>query len=151
MTAVPRLILLPLAKFDKPGLRRRAPEPRSSDALYFMGPEPRCMADQKAAAVHVREPWWECGTSSKSIGLSFFTLMHDVVATNKPYGNNARKGAVRKRSQRKGKLNAETAWTKSSREPKQHDQRQRASDQDILRALNLRKVFAYNKLSSART
>jgi len=34
------------------------------------------------------------------------------MATNKPYGDNARKGAVRKRTQRKGKLMGKTAWTK---------------------------------------
>jgi len=34
------------------------------------------------------------------------------MATNKPIGDNARKGAVRKRSQRKGKLMGMTAWTK---------------------------------------
>jgi hypothetical protein len=34
------------------------------------------------------------------------------VATNKPYGDNARKGAVRKRSQLKGKLMGKPEWTK---------------------------------------
>jgi len=34
------------------------------------------------------------------------------MATNKPHGDNARKGAVRKRTQRKGKLMGKTAWTK---------------------------------------
>jgi hypothetical protein len=34
------------------------------------------------------------------------------MATNKPTGDNARKGAVRKRSQLKGKLMGKTAWTK---------------------------------------
>jgi hypothetical protein len=34
------------------------------------------------------------------------------MATNKPIGDNARKGAVKKRSQRKGKLMGKTAWTK---------------------------------------
>lgn len=34
------------------------------------------------------------------------------MAVNKPKGDNARKGAVRKRTQRKGKLMGETAWTK---------------------------------------
>src|SRR5438128_1463354 len=33
-------------------------------------------------------------------------------AINKPLGDNARKGAVKKRSQRKGKLMGKTAWTK---------------------------------------
>jgi hypothetical protein len=33
------------------------------------------------------------------------------VATNKPTGDNARKGTVRKRSQLKGKLMGKTAWT----------------------------------------
>jgi hypothetical protein len=41
--------------------------------------------------------------------------VEDAVATNKPYGDNARKGAVRKRSQRKVKLEGKTAWTKRSR------------------------------------
>jgi len=36
------------------------------------------------------------------------------MAVNKPYGDSARKGAVRKRSQRKGKLMGKTAWTKRS-------------------------------------
>lgn len=34
------------------------------------------------------------------------------MASNKPIGDNARKGAVKKRSQRKGKLLGKTAWTK---------------------------------------
>lgn len=34
------------------------------------------------------------------------------MAVNKPKGDNARKGAVKKRSQRKGKLMGKTAWTK---------------------------------------
>ena len=38
------------------------------------------------------------------------------MAVNKPIGDSARKGAVRKRSQRKGKLIGKTAWTKRSRE-----------------------------------
>ena len=37
------------------------------------------------------------------------------MAVNKPVGDNARKGAVRKRSQRKGKLMGETAWTKRTK------------------------------------
>ena len=34
------------------------------------------------------------------------------MAVNKPTGDNARKGAVRKRSQLKGKVMGKTAWTK---------------------------------------
>ena len=34
------------------------------------------------------------------------------MAVNKPQGDNARKGAVRKRTQLKGKLIGKTAWTK---------------------------------------
>jgi hypothetical protein len=34
------------------------------------------------------------------------------MATNKPYGDNARKGAVKKRSQLKTKLLGQKAWTK---------------------------------------
>ena len=34
------------------------------------------------------------------------------MAVNKPVGDNARKGAVKKRTQLKGKLMGETAWTK---------------------------------------
>ena len=34
------------------------------------------------------------------------------MAVNKPTGDNARKGAVKKRSQLKGKLQGKTAWTK---------------------------------------
>jgi hypothetical protein len=37
------------------------------------------------------------------------------MAVNKPAGDNARKGAVRKRTQRKGKLMGKTAWTKRSK------------------------------------
>ena len=37
------------------------------------------------------------------------------MATNKPYGDNARKGAVRKRSQRKTKVMGEDHWTKRNR------------------------------------
>jgi hypothetical protein len=38
------------------------------------------------------------------------------MASNKPTGDNRRIGAVRKRSQRKGKLMGKTAWTKRSKE-----------------------------------
>lgn len=38
------------------------------------------------------------------------------MATNKPSGDNARKGAVRKRSQLKTKVEGEAHWTKRSRE-----------------------------------
>jgi hypothetical protein len=38
------------------------------------------------------------------------------MAVNKPAGDNARKGAVRKRAQRKGNLSGTTAWTKRSKE-----------------------------------
>ena len=34
------------------------------------------------------------------------------MAVNKPTGDDARKGAVKKRTQRKGKLMGKTAWTK---------------------------------------
>ena len=34
------------------------------------------------------------------------------MAANKPVGDNARKGAVKKRSQLKGELQGKTAWTK---------------------------------------
>ena len=34
------------------------------------------------------------------------------MAVNKPKGDNARKGAVKKRTQGKGKLMGKTAWTK---------------------------------------
>jgi hypothetical protein len=37
------------------------------------------------------------------------------MAVNKPTGDNARKGAVRKRSQRRGKLLGRTAWTKRNK------------------------------------
>lgn len=37
------------------------------------------------------------------------------MATNKPYGDNARKGAVRKRSQRQTRIMGEKRWTKRSR------------------------------------
>jgi hypothetical protein len=37
------------------------------------------------------------------------------MATNKPTGDNARKGAVKKRSQVKTKLGGVTAWTKRSK------------------------------------
>jgi hypothetical protein len=37
------------------------------------------------------------------------------MATNKPYGDNARKGALRERSQRKTKVMGDDHWTKRSR------------------------------------
>ena len=37
------------------------------------------------------------------------------MAVNKPYGDNARKGAVRKRSQRKTKMMGKKHWTKRSK------------------------------------
>ena len=39
----------------------------------------------------------------------------DVMAVNKPVGDSARKGAVRKRSQLKTKMAGKTQWTKRSR------------------------------------
>jgi hypothetical protein len=38
------------------------------------------------------------------------------MAVNKPAGDNARKGAVKKRTQRKTKLMGKTAWTKRNKE-----------------------------------
>jgi hypothetical protein len=38
------------------------------------------------------------------------------MAVNKPVGDRARKGAVKKRTQRKGKLMGKTAWTKRNTE-----------------------------------
>ncbi len=37
------------------------------------------------------------------------------MAVNRPTGDNSRKGAVRKRTQLKGKLMGKTAWTKRSK------------------------------------
>jgi hypothetical protein len=37
------------------------------------------------------------------------------MATNKPTGDSARKGAVKKRTQRKATLGGATAWTKRSK------------------------------------
>jgi hypothetical protein len=37
------------------------------------------------------------------------------MAVNRPTGDSARKGAVRKRSQLKGKLMGKTAWTKRNK------------------------------------
>ncbi len=37
------------------------------------------------------------------------------MATNKPIGDSGRRGAVKKRSQRKGKLMGKTAWTKRTK------------------------------------
>jgi hypothetical protein len=37
------------------------------------------------------------------------------MAVNKPTGDYARRGAVKKRSQRQGKLTGKAAWTKRSR------------------------------------
>jgi hypothetical protein len=39
----------------------------------------------------------------------------DAVATNKPVGDNARKGAVKKRTQIKTTLGSASAWTKRSK------------------------------------
>ena len=41
--------------------------------------------------------------------------MEVVMAINKPKGDNARKGAVRKRSQLKTKVEGEAHWTKRTR------------------------------------
>jgi hypothetical protein len=38
------------------------------------------------------------------------------MAKNKPTGDNARKGAVKKRTQRKSKLMGKTAWTKRNKD-----------------------------------
>ena len=37
------------------------------------------------------------------------------MASNEPVGDNARKGAVRKRTQLKGKVMGKTAWTKRNK------------------------------------
>jgi hypothetical protein len=37
------------------------------------------------------------------------------MASNEPVGDNARKGAVRKRTQLKGKIMGKTAWTKRNK------------------------------------
>jgi hypothetical protein len=39
------------------------------------------------------------------------------MAVNKPMGDNARKGAVKKRSQFKSKLSGITAWTNAAKRP----------------------------------
>jgi hypothetical protein len=50
-----------------------------------------------------------------------------IMAVNKPKGDNARKGAVRKRSQLKTKIEGESHWTKRSRESGQFmDQKKKA-------------------------
>jgi hypothetical protein len=41
--------------------------------------------------------------------------MGEKMAVNKPVGDNARKGAVKKRTQLKTKLGGVTAWTKRSK------------------------------------
>jgi hypothetical protein len=43
-------------------------------------------------------------------------LLEVAMAVNRPIGDNARKGAVRKRTQRKTRLMGKTAWTKRSKE-----------------------------------
>ena len=48
-------------------------------------------------------------------GLARLGRMEDNMATNKPYGDSARKGAVRKRSQLKSKLLGKTDWVKRDR------------------------------------
>ena len=50
------------------------------------------------------------------------------MAVNKPVGDNARKGAVRKRSQLKTKMQGEARWTKRSKASGQFlDQKKSAS------------------------
>jgi len=50
------------------------------------------------------------------------------MAVNKPVGNNARKGAVRKRSQLKTKVEGESHWTKRSKSTGQFmDQKNKTS------------------------
>jgi len=52
----------------------------------------------------------------KSAGFEWATTAREIsVATNKPVGDNARKGAVKKRSQLKTKLGGATAWTKRNK------------------------------------
>jgi hypothetical protein len=43
------------------------------------------------------------------------TARKTIMAVNKPVGDNARKGAVKKRSQVKTKLGGASAWTKRSK------------------------------------
>lgn len=50
------------------------------------------------------------------------------MATNKPPGDNARKGAVRKRSQLKTKVEGDAHWTKRSRETGQFMDQKKAPD-----------------------
>jgi hypothetical protein len=52
----------------------------------------------------------------KSAGSGWTTAAREnSVATNKPVGDNARKGAVKKRSQLKTKLAGAMAWTKRNK------------------------------------
>jgi hypothetical protein len=48
--------------------------------------------------------------------VSFRAKQEIGMAVNKPTGDSARKGAVRKRTQRKGKLMGKPAWTKRNKE-----------------------------------
>jgi hypothetical protein len=49
------------------------------------------------------------------------------MAVNKPKGDNARKGAVRKRSQLKTKIEGKSHWTKRSRESGQFMDQKKSS------------------------
>ena len=57
------------------------------------------------------------------------------MATNKPVGDNARKGAVKKRTQLKTKLGGATAWTKRNKKSGEFKARiNRASNRFVRKA-----------------
>ena len=50
------------------------------------------------------------------VAIRFVRWRNPTDGRNKPIGDSARKGAVKKRTQRKGKLMGKTAWTKRNKE-----------------------------------
>jgi hypothetical protein len=55
-------------------------------------------------------------SGNSSLSPTLLRHQEEQMATNKPVGDNARKGAVRKRTQLKGKVMGKTAWTKRNKE-----------------------------------
>ena len=66
----------------------------------------------------IAERKFRCSKGWRRFAHSVYSIRKTVepMATNKPTGDNRRKGAVRKRSQLKGKVMGKSAWTKRSKE-----------------------------------
>jgi signal transduction histidine kinase len=81
--------------------RRQSLNPRALDLNAFVGSEVEFLQRTLGETIGIH--------AKGGVGLWLVEADINQLATNKPYGDNARKGGVRKRSQRKGKLKGKPA------------------------------------------